>query len=297
MSFFVTGANGFIGGSIAARLAKQGKQVRGLVRTEEIGSQLAKLGVTPVVGSLDDSELLIREARQSDGVINAADSDHRLALEALIEGLAGSNKRLLHTSGSSIVADNAQGQYASTKIFDDNTPVVPESDKAARVAIDRLAQDASKRGILSSVLCNTNIYGNGLGLRRDSFQVPKLIAQARKSGTVRYVGTGLNIWSNTHIEDVVDLYLIAMEKAAPGGFYFVENGEASFIDIGVAIADRLGLGAPKSWSIEEATEEWGHMHAAYTFGCNSRVRAKRARAELGWRPKHNSLLEWIRTEA
>ena len=297
MSIFVTGANGFIGGSIAARLVAQGTEVRGLVRDDSIAAELAKLGVTPVVGTLDDRDLLIREARLSEGVINAANSDHREALEALIDGLAGSGKRLLHTSGSSIVADNAQGAYASEIIYDDDTPIVPEPDKAARVAIDRLAQDAAKRDIKASVLCNTNIYGHGTGMRRDSFQVPKLIAQARKSGVVRYVGTGLNIWSNTHIEDVVDLYLLAFEKATAGAFYFVENGEASFGDIAKAIADRLKLGEPQSWSIEQATEEWGYVHAAYTFGCNSRVRAKRARNELDWKPKHDSLLSWIRAEA
>jgi hypothetical protein len=72
----------------------------------------------------------------------------------------------------------------------------------------------------------------------------------------------------------------AFKGSAAGSFYFVENGEASFGQIAQAIAQRLGLGEPQSWSIEEATEEWGYIHAAYTFGSNSRVRAKRARAEL-----------------
>jgi uncharacterized protein YbjT (DUF2867 family) len=113
MAIFITGASGYIGGSVAARLIGTGREVRGLVRSDEKAKRLAEIGVTPVLGSLDDAEVLIREARASDGVVNAADSNHRSSLEALIEGLDGSGKPLLHTSGSSVIADNARGDYAS----------------------------------------------------------------------------------------------------------------------------------------------------------------------------------------
>ena len=36
--------------------------------------------------------------------------------------------------------------------------------------------------------------------------------------------------------------------------------------------------------------------ARYSFGSNSSVRARRARIELGWSPKHASLVEWIEQE-
>jgi len=110
---------------------------------------------------------------------------------------------------------------------------------------------------------------------------------------VRVVGKGVNRWSNVHIEDVVELYLRALERAPAGSFYFVENGEASYAEIGTAIAHRLGLGPVQSWSVEEASQEWGEGHARYSFGSNSRVRAVRAREELGWAPKHASVTEWI----
>jgi hypothetical protein len=53
------------------------------------------------------------------------------------------------------------------------------------------------------------------------------------------------------------------KKVPAGSFYFVENGEASFAQIAQAFARRLGLGKPQSWSVEEATEEWEYIHAAY----------------------------------
>jgi hypothetical protein len=46
-------------------------------------------------------------------------------------------------------------------------------------------------------------------------------------------------------------------------------------------------------TVEEAAIEWGEGPANDTMGSNSRVRAKRARAELKWRPKARSLIEEI----
>lgn len=52
MNVFVTGAAGFIGGSIASGLVKAGHQVTGLVRNPEQAAELKALGMTPVIGTL-----------------------------------------------------------------------------------------------------------------------------------------------------------------------------------------------------------------------------------------------------
>ncbi|WP_422008870.1 NAD-dependent epimerase/dehydratase family protein [Reyranella sp.] len=296
MKIFMTGATGYIGGTIARRLLDDGHEIRGLVRDAEKGRSLVAFGVASVIGGLDDAAILAAEASRADAVINAANSDHRGAVEALLDGLAGSNKPFVHTSGSSIVADDAHGDVASDKIYDEETPFEPVPGKQARVAIDRTIRDASRRGVRSVVVCPTMIYGNGLGLARDSAQIPGLAKRAKASGVVRHVGQGLNVWSNVHVEDVADLYCLALEKAPPGAFYFAENGEASYRDICAAIARRLKLGEPQAWPFEEAARELGENSAAYTFGSNSRVRARRARSELGWQPKHGSATEWIEAE-
>ena len=291
MKIFVTGAAGFIGGSIAARLAGAGHQVTGLVRKPEQLDELAKIGVTGVVGTLNDRDLLIAQAQAADAVVNAASSDNRAAVEAIIEALAGSGKVFLHTSGSSIVGDASGGEGTDKIYFEDRLPA-PTPDKAARVAIDDLVLAAAGKGVRSAVLCNTLIYGHG-ALPRDSVQLPRLLKQARKSGIVRHVGRGLNIWSNVHIDDVVDLYLLALEKTEAGVFYFVESGEASFRDMTAAIARALNLGEPQDWPLDQAKEEWGYEMASYGLGSNSRVRGQRARTQLGWQPHRPSVLDWI----
>ncbi|ELX08067.1 NmrA family protein [Janthinobacterium sp. HH01] len=291
MKVFVTGAAGFIGGSIAAGLVRAGHQVTGLVRKPEQLADLATIGVAGVVGTLNDRDLLIAQAQAADAVINAASSDNRAAVEAFIDALAGSGKVFLHTSGSSIVGDASGGEGTDRIYLEDQLPA-PAADKAARVAIDDLVLAAAGRGVRSAVLCNTLIYGHG-ALPRDSVQLPRLLKQARKSGIVRHVGRGLNIWSNVHIDDVVDLYLLALEKTEAGTFYFVESGEASFRDMSAAIARALKLGEPQDWPLEQAKEEWGYEMASYGLGSNSRVRGERARRQLGWAPHRPPVLDWI----
>jgi nucleoside-diphosphate-sugar epimerase len=295
MKIFVTGAGGFIGGSIATGLVADGHQVSGLVRDPAQADALARIGVTPVTGTLDERALLGAQARAADAVINAASSDHHGAIDALIDGLRGSDKVLLHTSGSSIVGD-ASGGEGSERIYHEDALPEPTPDKAARVALDRRVLAAADEGVRSAVLCNTLIYGHGRGLPRESVQLPRLVRQARKSGIVRHVGRGLNIWSNVHIDDVVDLYRLALTKTPAGAFYFVENGEAAYRDMTAAIARAMALGEPQDWPLADAEAEWGYEMANYGLGSNSRVRGERARRVLGWQPRHASVLDWIRDD-
>jgi nucleoside-diphosphate-sugar epimerase len=293
MRVFITGANGFIGGSVAARLASAGHRVRGLVRDQDKADQVARLGIEPIIGSLEDSELLKAESRSSDGVINAANSDHRGAVEAIIAGLEGSGKPFLHTSGSSIVADQAMGS-PSERVFTEGESLRPEPDKVARVDLDRLVLAAP--GVRSAVLCNTMIYGNTLGAPAQSVQIPALTRQARDSGIARYVGRGLNRWSNVHIEDATKLYLLALAKVPAGTFMYVESGEESLGGIVQAIAARLGLGPAQSWTAEEAIKAWGREMAVFALGSNSRVRGKAGSEILGWSPERRSVIDWIKRE-
>ena len=293
MKVFMTGASGYIGGSVAARLLAAGHTVQGLVRSEQRATQVRALGIEPVLGTLSDAALLARSAREADAVINAANSDDRGAVEAMLPALAGSGKCFIHTSGSSIVGDMAAGRRGE-KVYQDDTPVEPLPGKAARVAIDRLVLGAAKDGVRAVVVCPTMIYGRGHGAHPESIQVPRLIALAKKYGVARHVGPGENIWSNVHIDDLVSLYLLAFEKAPAGAFYYAENGENSYRELAAAISRMLGFDArTQAMPIDEAVTELGEAGAHFSFGSNSRVRAVRARRELGWSPKARTLLDEI----
>jgi nucleoside-diphosphate-sugar epimerase len=139
------------------------------------------------------------------------------------------------------------------------------------------------------------IYGHALGPPAQSVQIPALVRQAKTSGIVRYIGRGLNRWSNVHIADVAAVYLLALAKAPAGTFFYVESGEESLGEIASAIAARLDLGAAQSRSAEEAIAAWGRNLAVLSLGSNSRVRG-RAAIELGWSPARRSVTDWIAKE-
>jgi nucleoside-diphosphate-sugar epimerase len=292
MKIFCTGVSGYIGGSVAAHLIAGGHQVTGLVRTREKADAVRARGVQPVLGTLDDGACLAQTARAADIVVNAASADHRGAAAALLDALAGSGKLFIHTSGSSIVGTRARG-HRSDAIFDESSPIIASPARAARVALNDLVLSYRDKGCRPVVICPSLIYGLGHGATLHSTQVPLLIRLARKRGGAAHAGPGENIWSNVHVDDLVTLYALAIEKAPAGAFLFAENDENSMREICEAINRMLGLEArPSAMSMEEAAAEWGEGVAEDTMASNSRVRAVRAR-QLGWKPKARSLIEEI----
>jgi nucleoside-diphosphate-sugar epimerase len=136
------------------------------------------------------------------------------------------------------------------------------------------------------------IYGSGRGLQPDSDQIPKLTALSKQIGAGVYFGKGLNRYSNVHIDDLVDLYMLAIEKAPAASFFFAENGDASFKGIAELISRSLGWGGrTQSLSVDDVTRQYGEA-ARYAAASNSRVSAVNAR-RLGWSPKGPSLAEVV----
>src|ERR1043165_4501492 len=217
MNVFITGATGYIGGSVATKLIERGDHVIGLARSAEAADALKHRGIEPVAGDLAAYTRVVEAARRADAVINAANSDNPFVVHALLDGLKGSGKALIQTSGSSVVGTYDNGE-PSERILDEDTPFTPEAEKAGRVAIDHTVLDAKDiRGI---VIRPTLIYGRGIGVAATSIQLPKLIDVARKAGVPGHVGRGLNIWSNVHIADVVDLFVLALDKAQAGSLFY-----------------------------------------------------------------------------
>ncbi|MEY4447937.1 MAG: hypothetical protein RLZZ433_952 [Pseudomonadota bacterium] len=296
MKIFLTGASGYIGGSLALALLSKGHEVRGLTRSEKSANELKALGIFPVLGDLDNLDILKSEAFQADAVINTANADHLEAVLAMLDGLTGKHQKFIHTSGSSIIGDDARGNQLSPSIFTDDTALLVDARKQARRNIDLKVLEAASAGIQSCVIIPSLIYGYGLGIQKNSIQVPFLVRNAIENDAVQIVGQGLNAWSNVHIEDLVDLYMLALEKAPAGSSYFAENGEATFREIAESISTRLNIPSIDHLPAEIAADRWGMARALFSLGSNSRVRSVRARSELNWKPKHTSVQAWILEE-
>ncbi|HEX4985521.1 MAG TPA: NAD-dependent epimerase/dehydratase family protein [Burkholderiales bacterium] len=293
MKIFLTGATGYIGGSVGARLVALGHEVYGLVRSTEGAKAIEARGMQPVAGTLDDAAVVAAAAKAADAVFDTAEANHPGVVDAIAAAVRGSGKFFLHTSGSGIVATDAKGE-AVDAVYDEYSAFTPAFPRMVqRAAIDKVVFDCAKQGVRSVVIRPTMIYGGGKGVRTESAQVPALIDNAKKAGVGLHIGRGENIWSNVHIDDVVDLYLLALEKAPAGALYYAENGEEKLKDVVASISRLLGFGGrTRNWSPEDAEKALGPK-AHSSFASNSRVRAKRARAELAWKPKGPSIFEEI----
>src|SRR5436190_23958349 len=124
MKIFMTGASGYIGGTVADSLIKAGHSVVGLARTEGAATKLRAHGMAAVRGDLGSHSIVKNAAREVDAVINCANAEDSVVVSPILEGLAGSGKPFLHTSGTSVVGDKIVGRI-SPRIYHEDTPLDP----------------------------------------------------------------------------------------------------------------------------------------------------------------------------
>lgn len=290
---FITGATGYIGGSVAALLLKKGYEVSALVRKQADAEKLKALGITPVPGNIHDMPVLRKAAANTDAVIHTADADDVFSVVTLLKELKGTGKTFVFTSGSSLVGDDSKGEKSDI-VYSEDIPVQPKLEKLHRVALNDHILAAAKENIRTIVIVPTMVYGTGTGIKPDSIQVPMLIDIAREKQAGVYIEKGENKWSNVHIEDLAELYVLALENAPAGSYFYTENGSASLKDVAVSISKMLGFGGKSvSISLDSAIAKWGPDAAAYGFASNSLVNSDKARKLLGWQPKYESILEDI----
>lgn len=113
---------------------------------------------------------------------------------------------------------------------------------------------------------------------------------AQQAGCGHAIGDGKNVCSVVHVDDLADLYLLALEKSPTGTlFNAASEEEPSMLDIATAIGRALNLTEPPSlWPVEEARTVLGPF--ADGMAANKRVSAARAHKLLGWKPHRISVI-------
>jgi len=105
---------------------------------------------------------------------------------------------------------------------------------------------------------------------------------------VRYVGPGDNRWPFVHVEDLADLYILALQ-APSGSLYFASSGAAIPVkEVAHAATARTGARI-ESIPIPEARLTMGPMADALTL--DQMISSRKAMQELGWTPKAKSVIE------
>lgn len=289
----ITGITGYIGGTIAKKLLDKNYTVIGLIRNEVHAQELEAAGIKTIVGNIHDETILRSAISNADAIIHNADSaDDAYVADSIVNALEGSGKTFIFTSGSAIFGGKENGEK-NDFVFTEDIPLQPRLEMASRVLINQHILQSARKNVRSIVIVPTMVYGEGLGLKKDSIQLPALTHFSKEKGFGVYFGKGENIWSNVHIEDLANLYVLALEKAKAGSLYYAENGSSTIKNLAEKISERYELQPAQSVTVQEAVNQFGPAGGYFGFASNSLCNADKARTELNWKPQHQSIENYV----
>lgn len=228
MPVLITGAEGFIGSHLSARLVKEGARVSVLVRPGADLSRLSAIGEKISINSLD-----IREIDQLEEFVSAARPQRIFHLAAvtdlnrdwnslpLVTGVnLGGTINLIRALRSVdyeilITTCTAEAYGRNPAPFIEEMPLDPISpysfSKVAATAFCRMA--AASLGASVRVLRLFLVYGPGQGEERF---LPQLI-RAALTGRPFRMTAGEQTREYTYIDDVVEGFILAAEKGSGRG--------------------------------------------------------------------------------
>lgn len=285
MRVFVTGAAGFIGSALVPELISAGHSVIGLARSDGNAAKLAGMGAEVHRGSLEDLDSLRAGAAKADGVIHLAfihdfskfaqngQIDKR-AIEAMGEVLAGSDRPLIATGGTLLLAP---GRVATEEDSPHSGPGVPRVSESAVLAF-------ADRGVRAIVVRLPQVHG-GEG---KAGLIEWLLNIAREKGVSAYVGDGANRWAAAHRLDVARVYRLALEKGVTGGRYHAVGEEGvTMREVAEVIARHLKVPIASIPS-EEAGAHFGWL--GMMASADNPASSALTQQCLGWKPSQIGLI-------
>ncbi|KAK1236185.1 hypothetical protein PQX77_000561 [Marasmius sp. AFHP31] len=315
---FLTGASGFVGGTLLRTVLERDDVRKGqyeitcLIRGEERAKLLREqLGVKTVVADLDQTEIIEKAAENADIILDAANADHPKGVGAMVKGLekrkaaTGKTPIMIHLSGTGALTDDAKGEFAAEKVYEDldcaEIRAIPTS--YVHRGTDDIVEKAAEAGTIKGyVIMPPLIYGRGTGpFSRTSVQIPALIRGTLKLKQAPYIGKGLGLWNGVHVQDLINLYMVLLEdalsanpKAPTGaeGYYFCATDSYQWKQLAEEVGKRLHakgvIPTPEARPVtaEEELDVFGAW-SGFAYASNSRSKAGKA-YKYGWKPKHHT---------
>lgn len=294
MRLFVIGASGYAGSVISERLRADGHVLTGLARSEESAAQLRAAGIEPVRGALGDVEVITEQATAADGVVQIATGGFLLqalesvreaftTVDAVLEALAGTEKPYVSTGGTGGWLDT--GIVFPERVVTEADPICPPHFYAHYGDIFRTL--VASTDVRTIVLSPGQIYGRGGGYIGP---IARLFNGVRKHGVVHAVAPGDNAFTFVHVDDLADLYALALRTPGLRGHYFAATDTVSAMDVAKAVSAAAGLGGDVELVDYRTMRRLNGRVGELDFWANCRASSDRARNELGWQPHRPGLL-------
>ncbi|KAJ4301178.1 hypothetical protein N0V90_003268 [Kalmusia sp. IMI 367209] len=283
-TIFITGGSGYIGSVVIETALAQGYAVNALSRSESSDAKLRTLGANPVRGDIKSLEVLTREASQADIVINIADAiagnygishEERFAInfaayDALAEGLKGTGKPLVVTSGALNAAPHPDGEET-----DESSPGWPEGHIYAKGFESNKGKYVDQGVRVCYIRLAPYVYGRG------GSGVKLFMGMWAPRGSGAFIIPGTTPTTTVHVEDAARLYLLIAEKGKTGESYnATSETNVTQAQICEGICKTLGIPCNKV-ELEDAKAKMGDFLAVFlTAQC--RASNKKAKEQLGW---------------
>ena len=308
----VTGATGFLGSHLLARLRAAGRPVTIVSRSPR--PSLAAEGIRVVVGALHDPAVCAEAVRGSETVFHVAARvgvwgqredffrDNVLATRALLTAArAAGVARFVHTSTPSVVYHGCDLAGAEESL--PLTTSCPSPYPLTKALAEAEVLAAHGPDFQVCALRPHLIWGVG-----DPHLVPRILARAA-AGRLRVVGSGENRVDMVHVENATDAHLLAeialAQGPAGGRAYFITNDEPvnlwRWIDelltalgrpslptrrIPLPVASTLGVACEAAWALLPlAGEPPMTRFIAAELAKDHWFRIDAARRDLGYAPR------------
>lgn len=328
----ITGASGFIGGHIAARLAAEGQPVRCLVRAGSNTAALERLGVELVRGDLTSSSSSLAQAAKDCRYVvhcGALVSDWATVKEIsrvnvqgtrslLDAAIAAGTQRFVHISTTDVY-----GHPGGSPVREDFAPrrLGNWYSRTKLLAEQEVRRAAGSAALQAVIVRPATVYGPG------STAVMGEIAQALRNGNMLLIGQGKTVAGLCYVENLVDLILRSLrDDAAAGQELNATDGldvtwrqltddlasglgaRPARLSMPYPMAYGLGLGLEQGYRLARRatglqTRPLLSRQAVQVMGRDQRFSNEKAKALLGWEPRVGyadglrATLRWLQQES
>jgi len=249
----VTGASGFVGSAVAAKLVERGFSVRALVRATSPRGHLAGLDLDYVQGDLRDAET-IRPAMAGVRYLFHVAADYRLWArdrnEIVVNNVTGTRvmmeealragvERIVYTSSVATLAVQRDGTSVDETVPLEELKAIG-AYKRSKVAAERLVERMIAQQGLPAVIVNPS---TPIG-PRDVKPTPtgRIIVEAARGRMPAFVDTGLNL---VHVDDVAQGHLAALDRGKIGERYILGGQNVQLSEMLTVIANLIGRRPPR----------------------------------------------------
>ena len=307
MRVFVAGGSGAIGRQLVPKLVAEGHSVVATTRSSAKLAEIRAWGANAIVmDGLDQAsvqaavaaarpEMIVHQMTALATVTDLRHFDRKFALTNRLrtEGTRYLLDAATKTGVRRLVAQGFTGWTNArdgSPVKDETCPLDPHPPKAMRQTLAAFVElektVTTPTGLEGLVLRYGNFYGPGSAALLDAVRQHKLPV----------VGSGAGLWSFIHLADAADATVAALNRGTPGVYNIVDDDPAPAAEWIPYLAEVAGAKPPLHvpvWAGRLAAGEAVVSMMTQAHGSSN----SKAKAVLGWAPRHASWREGFRSWA